>query len=338
MVGSSPDCRARRASYCRHFSGSDRLQSDEEDPSAMTIIQTRSRIGWASAAACLLIIGAGASSCSKPGEQKSAEQNASEQNASEQTAGAPAPAEQDANTQDQSAQNAKALLKAMSDYLAAQKTISMGFDSIFEVVSKDHQKLQLATSGTVELSRPDKIHTTRKSGFSDTEMVFDGKTVTILGKGQNAYVQAEVPGTVDNLIDQLRDKFHRQLPGADLLQSNVYDGLMEDVTDIKDLGSGVINGEECDHIAFRAKDTDWQIWIHQGANPYPCRYVITSKGVDQAPQFTLEVRDWKAGGSPAASDFTFTAPTGAKKLDAKDIENLKDTSDLPDNYKIGAVQ
>ena len=95
--------------------------------------------------------------------------------------------------------------------------------SIFEVVSKDHQKLQLATSGTVELSRPDKIHTTRKSGFSDTEMVFDGKTVSILGKGQNAYVQADAPGTVDNLIDQLRDKFHRQLPGADLLQSNVYE-------------------------------------------------------------------------------------------------------------------
>jgi len=286
-----------------------------------------------SAAALVLIGGTGLSACSKASDK-----NATDQGAAVQTANEPAPAEPASTGQDASAQNAKALLKGMSDYLAAQKNISMGFDSIFEVVSKDHQKLQLATSGTVELSRPDKIHTTRKTGFSDTEMVFDGKTVTILGKGQNAYVQADVPGTVDNLIDQLRDKFHRQLPGADLLQSAVYDGLMEDVTDVKDLGSGVINGEECDHLAFRAKDTDWQIWIHQGANPYPCRYVITSKDVDQAPQFTLEVRDWKSGGSPGASDFTFTAPAGAKKLDAKDIESLKDTSDLPDNYKIGATQ
>ena len=296
----------------------------------MTMIQKRSRTGWASAAAFVLIIGAGLSSCSKAGEQK-----APEQNASEQTAGGPAAPEQDANMQDQSAQNAKALLKAMSDYLAAQKTISMAFDSTFEVVSKDHQKLQLATSGTVDLSRPDKIHTTRKSGFSDTEMIFDGKTMSLLGKGQNAYVQADAPGTIDNLIDQLRDNFHRQLPGADLLQSDVYDTLMADVTDIKDLGSGVINGQECDHLAFRAKDTDWQIWIAQGKNPYPCRYVITSKGVDQAPQFSMEIRDWKAGGSPAASDFTFTPPAGAKKLDAKDIETLKDTSDLPENFRIG---
>jgi len=301
----------------------------------MIIIQKRSRTGWVSAAALVLIIGAGLPSCSKPAEQTSAPQNASEQTASEQNAGGPAAPEQDANTQDQSAQNAKALLKAMSDYLAAQKNLSMGFDSTFEVVSKDHQKLQLATSGTVDLSRPDKIHTTRKSGFSDTEMVFDGKTVSILGKGQNAYVQADSPGTVDNLIDTLRDKFHRQLPGADLLQSNVYETLMADVTDIKDLGSGVINGQECDHLAFRAKETDWQIWIAQGKNPYPCRYVITSKGVDQAPQFTLEIRDWKAGGSPAASDFTFTPPAGAKKLDAKDIEALKEASDLPQNFRIG---
>ena len=210
------------------------------------------------------IISPALSSCSKAGEQK-----APEQNASVQTAGGPAVPEQDANTQDQSAQNAKALLKSMSDYLAAQKNISMDYDSTFEVVSKDRQKLQLATSGTVELSRPDKIHTTRKSGFSDTEMVFDGKTVSLLGKGQNAYVQADAPGTIDNLIDQLREKFHRQLPGADLLQSNVYENLMADVTDIKDLGSGVINGQECDHLAFRTKETDWQIWIAQGEHPIP---------------------------------------------------------------------
>ena len=145
-----------------------------------------------SVAALALITGLGLSSCAK-----GVETNQAAQNASEPTAAAPAAAEQDSNTQDQSAQNAKALLKKMSDYLAAQKTISLSYNSIFEVVSKDHQKLQLATSGTVDLVRPDKIHTTRKSGFSDTEMMFDGKTLSILGKGQNAYVQAEAPGTID---------------------------------------------------------------------------------------------------------------------------------------------
>ena len=226
----------------------------------------------------------------------------------------------------------------MSDYLAAQKAISLSYDTVFEVVSSEHQKLQIATSGNMVLNRPDKLRAYRKTGFSDTETVFDGKTLSILGKVQNSYVQAEVPGNIDNLIDQLRDKFQRQLPGADLLQSGVYDQLMTDVTDVKDLGSGVIGGTECDHFAFRAKETDWQIWIAQGPNPYPCRYVITSTGVDQAPQFTMVVREWKAGGEVAAGDFTFTPPAGAKKLDAKDLQTLKETSDLPENYKIGESQ
>ena len=286
-----------------------------------------------SAAALALIIGLGLSSCSKPSEQNAAEQTAAPENATEQVA-----TEQNAGGNDASAQNAKARLKAMSEYLAAQKAISLSYDTVFEVVSDDHQKLQIATSGSIALERPDKLRASRKTGFSDTETVFDGKTLSILGKVQNSYVQAEVPGTIDTLIDQLRDRFQRQLPGADLLQSGVYDELMTGVTDVKDLGSGVIGGTECDHFAFRAKDTDWQIWIAQGSNPYPCRYVITSKGVDQAPQFTMVVRDWKAGAGVAGSDFTFKAPPGAKKLDAKDLQALKESSDLPENYKIGASQ
>lgn len=291
-------------------------------PSAMT-----------SAAALALIIGVGLSSCSEAGEQNAAEQPAAEQATTEQ-----ASAEQNAGSQDASAKNARALLKGMSDYLAAQKAISLSYDSVFEVVSKEQQKLQLATSGTVLLNRPDRIHTTRKAGFADTEMVYDGKTLSFLGKGQNAYVQAEVPGTIDTLIDQLRDKFHRQLPGADLLIQNPYDALMTDVTDVKDLGSGVIGGVECDHLAFRAKDTDWQIWIAQGKNPYPCRYVITSKGVDQAPQFTMTIRDWKAGAEVPAADFSFKAPADAKRMEVKDLPALKETSDLPENFKIGEPQ
>ena len=38
-------------------------------------------------------------------------------------------------------------------------------------------------------------------------------------------------------IDELRDKFHRPLPGADLLMSDVYAQLMPLVRDVKDLGS-----------------------------------------------------------------------------------------------------
>ena len=234
--------------------------------------------------------------------------------------------------------DAQSLLKGMSDYLSAQKAMSLQYDAVFEVVTKDHEKIQLATSGSVILSRPDKIRSTRQAGFADVETVFDGKTLSILGKNANVYVQADVPGTVENLVDQLREKFHRQLPGADLLLPNFYDAVMPDVTEIMDLGSGVVGGAECDHLAFRAKETDWQIWIAQGDTPYPCRYVITSKTVDQSPEYSVQIHDWKAGDQVAADDFSFKPPADAKKIDIKDIENLKGTGEFPENFKLGEVQ
>ena len=133
---------------------------------------------------------------------------------------------------------AKSLLKGMSDYLAAQKAISFDYDSNLEIVTTQQQKVGLASTGTLTLNRPDKLHATRIGGFANVEMVFDGKRLSLLGKNANLYAQVEAPGTIDHLVDELRDKYHRPVPAADLLMSDPYKELMPLVTDVKDLGSG----------------------------------------------------------------------------------------------------
>ncbi|HET7718251.1 MAG TPA: DUF2092 domain-containing protein [Bauldia sp.] len=225
--------------------------------------------------------------------------------------------------------DARTLFKAMSDYMAAQTAVSFDYDSTLEIVTTDGQKLALASSGAVTLARPDKLRMTRTGGFADVEAVFDGTTLSLLGKNLNAYAQVEVPGTVDQLVDTLRDKYHRPLPAADLLLSDVNGALMPDVTDVKDLGSGVIGGIECDHLAFRTEAVDWQIWIAQGEAPHPCRFVITSSKVAGSPEYTIDIRDWKAGTAVAAADFAFTPPEGATKVDP---EKLKDFDELPSQF------
>ena len=110
---------------------------------------------------------------------------------------------------------------------------------------------------------------------------------------------------------------------------------MSSVTDVKDLGSGVIGGTECDHFAFRTQDVDWQIWIAQGDRPYPCRYVITSKQIDQAPEYSVQVRDWKTGSEVATDNFGFTNSTSARKVETID---LGDVDELPSHFTKGASQ
>jgi hypothetical protein len=229
--------------------------------------------------------------------------------------------------------DAKNLLKAMSDYMASQDAISFGYDANLDVVTKDNQRLTLASSGTVAMQRPDKFHSTRASGFRDSETFFDGKTLTLLGKNANIYAQVEIPGTVGNLIDTMIDKLDRTPPAADLLSTNSYDLLMNGVTDVKDLGSGVIDGVECDYLAFRTEAVDWQIWIAQGENPAPCRYTVTSKGIDGGPQYSIQFRDWKVGDQAMSGGFVFENASNAEMIDASDLG--KKMSELPQHFKMG---
>jgi hypothetical protein len=95
------------------------------------------------------------------------------------------------------------------------------------------------------------------------------------------------------------------MPGTDLLLTHAYDEMMADVLDAKHIGQGVVDGVECEHLAFRGVDTDWQIWIEAGARPIPRKYVITSKALAGAPQYTLRIKDWNTDAIPDADAFAF---------------------------------
>ncbi|MCB1499803.1 MAG: DUF2092 domain-containing protein [Bauldia sp.] len=230
--------------------------------------------------------------------------------------------------------DAKRIFQAMSDYLAAQTAISFDYDSTLEVVSSEGQKFSLASSGTVDLARPDKLSATRTGGFADVALVFDGTTLSVLAKNLNAYAEIPAQGNIDQLIDTLRDKYHVPMPAADLLSANVSGEIMPLVTDVKDLGSGVIGGMECDHVAFRTDDVDLQIWVAQGDAPYPCRYEITTRDVAGNPSYTILVSNWKTG-AQAGGDFTFAAPEGAKKIDSAELPSL---DELPPQFTPGEAK
>ena len=220
----------------------------------------------------------------------------------------------------------KALVKSMSDYLAAQKSISFDMETDLEIVTTDGQRLSLASSGAIELSRPDKIRAERKGGFADIEAVYDGKTLSLLGKNLNLYTQIPIAGDLDHLVGELRDKYGRPLPAADLLTSDPYKQIMTDVKDVKYLGPGVILGQMCEHVAMRADDVDLQLWIAQGDAPYPCRYTITSRDIPGSPQYSVDIWNWKASTDAGSASFAFTPPAGAQAVEPS---KLTDTDELP---------
>ena len=93
---------------------------------------------------------------------------------------------------------AKAILKAASDWLGSQKSLELSFDSDIEIITPELEKIQFTNSGTMVLVRPDKFRAHRFGGYADVELVFDGKTASVLGKSINAYAQIDLPGDLDS--------------------------------------------------------------------------------------------------------------------------------------------
>jgi hypothetical protein len=225
------------------------------------------------------------------------------------------------------AEDPKAMFKEMSDYLASQNAIAFDYDANLDVVTTEGERLGLASSGKMTLNRPNKLHATRTGGFADIEVAFDGTNLTLLGKNTKAYAQVPLAGNIDHLVDELRNKYGRPVPAADLLLSNPYEQLIPLVKEAKDLGSGVIGGVECDHLAFRTDEVDWQIWIAQGAQRYPCRYVITSSHTPGLPAYTIDVRSWKTG-ADAAGNFSVSIPAGATQLKPVEMTDFDDVGGI----------
>jgi hypothetical protein len=233
------------------------------------------------------------------------------------------------------ADDSAALLKAMADYTAAQKSVTATFDSDIEVITPELQKIQFARSGQWKMTRPDKLRIKRTGGYADVELIYDGKTVSLYGNNAKAYVQADAPGTVDQLVDAIQVRVGGAMPGTDLLLSDAYDVLTSDVVEGHHVGQGVVDGVECEHLAFRGHDTDWQIWIQTGAQPIPRKYVITSKTLAGAPQYTLRIKEWKTDPITDADAFAFKAPDGATKV-GLDSDVMIEFDEIPPGTATGA--
>ncbi|MEE1609788.1 DUF2092 domain-containing protein [Microvirga sp. CF3016] len=221
---------------------------------------------------------------------------------------------------------AQIILKLMADYVSRQENLSLKYDADVEVVTPAVEKIQFSASGDIALSRPNRFRVSRTGGYADVELISDGSNVTVFDRGGNRFAQVPAASSFDEVVDRLRTEAPLELPGADLLLSKPYEELMAGVLEAKHIGRGVVEGVECEHLAFRNLDTDWQIWVEVGERPVPRKYVITSKAVGGAPQYTLRLRDWKTGVSPASDAFAFKPPVGANGVA---ITLLQDIDDIP---------
>jgi hypothetical protein len=209
------------------------------------------------------------------------------------------------------------ILRQMSKHLGSLEQFTFRADNTIDKVMWSGQQLQSGASVDIAIQRPNRFRVNRKGDIVDQEFYFDGKTLTLYGKVVNYYANMNVSKTVDinTALDLAKEEVGVILPASDLVYQDTYQALMEDVASGMVVGTSTVGGVEVHHLAFRGSEVDWQIWVEKGDKPLPRKYVITSKWIAGAPQFTTVFSDWNTSAQLNDSLFAFSPPPEAEEIE-----------------------
>jgi hypothetical protein len=210
--------------------------------------------------------------------------------------------------------DADRMLRQMADYLAGLQSFTVQNFAVDERTLKSGEKIQVTGDSDVAVQRPNRLRSTQRGRGEGLSLWYDGKTMTVACKGNNSYETVDAPADMDAAIDKMRKSFKIDAPGADLLYSKPYDILMEQVVGGRFVGRETIQGMPANHLAFQGEEVDFQLWIQDGNQPVPLRFVITTKTVKERPQFTVQLSNWNLQPKLSDADFAFPAPAGAKAI------------------------
>ncbi|WP_228719954.1 DUF2092 domain-containing protein [Methylococcus geothermalis] len=207
------------------------------------------------------------------------------------------------------------LLRQMGDYLKSAKEFSVHVDVLYDDLLASGQKIQLAAYDDIAVRRPDRFRVRYRTDTGGKRAWYDGKTFTLLDEAHGTYATEQTPAGIDATLDYLITQLGFTPPLSDLLYSDPYAILKQHAVFGFYAGLSEVEGAPCHHLAFVAKNVDWQLWIDDGKLPLPRKFVITYKTLPGAPQYMAVLSDWDFASRLPDSAFGAALPPKAERID-----------------------
>lgn len=207
----------------------------------------------------------------------------------------------------------------MGNALAGARQFSFRAHTTVDDVLDTGQIVQTSTDRTIRVRRPNGIYADVRGGAVDRSALYDGKTLTVFDRVENAYARIDAPPTIDEMLDYVMAEYGINLPLADFVLSDPYASLIEEVTSGTHAGRHTAGIHDCHHLAFQQQSVDWQVWIDAGAVSVPRKVVITYKLEPGAPQFSALIEDWNLSSAISDDDFTLELPAGARPVEMEEL-------------------
>jgi hypothetical protein len=134
---------------------------------------------------------------------------------------------------------------------------------------------------------------------------------------------ADAPDNLDDTLNFARDALDIVPPVGDLVYQNAFELLTRNLRSAAVVGRSMVAGVKCTHLAFQGPVVDWQIWIADGGQPLPRKYLIVTRDDPAQPQYMVVMSNWNVAPKVSPASFSVTPAQGAKKTEFLRMDTAK---------------
>ena len=164
---------------------------------------------------------------------------------------------------------------------------------------------------SVKIDRPGKFQINVKGPSRDRSNYLNNGVYTMMDNEFNYYGQIKVDDTIDGTLDYIFEEYGIRSPLAQLIYSKMHKRVTFPKS--KNFGTRMVNGTECNYVAFSNSEKEVHVWIATGDEPLIKAYRIIDKMGDGDYSINTSLT-WDVNADISDSDFVFVAPKGATKI------------------------
>jgi hypothetical protein len=208
-------------------------------------------------------------------------------------------------------QSAREILNKAYEYIGNMDTYAFKAVIIDNETQDDGTMIKERFDVSVKVDRPGKLRVDTKGTAKDRSSYINNGVYTMIDHGFGYYGQLKTPETIDGALDHIFENFGIKAPLAQLIYTDMDKRLK--FIKSKSFGTMMVDGTECNYVAFSNLIKEVHVWIATGNEPLVKAYSIIDNTDENEYRINTSLH-WDANAKISDSDFVFKAPKGAAKI------------------------
>ncbi len=199
------------------------------------------------------------------------------------------------------------IIERMSTKLGSAQSLSVTTREVRDQVKANGEAQVVTVTRESAIRRPDRAYF-KTSGDAEVEGWYDGVGLTVALHKDKVFAQARMPETLDRALDSMYQRYGVPTPVGDYFYSSPAKALLSDSTTGGWVGREAVDGQQADHLAFKDKGVDWEVWVAATGDPVPLKARSKFTETKRLRQIDLAFSNWNLAPAIADNRFTPTVP------------------------------